>query len=93
MLVDLRGPATAMEVEAALAGDHVLLAAERSEAPNNLQVAGQSEITVRVSATGSGERSTRFWIWAAVDNLRLTAANAIACALELRRLRPQGKVQ
>jgi aspartate-semialdehyde dehydrogenase len=35
----------------------------------------------------------RFWLWAASDNLRLYAQNAVECALELRRLRPQGTVQ
>jgi aspartate-semialdehyde dehydrogenase len=40
----------------------------------------------------SGETS-RFWIWAASDNLRMAAQNAVECALDLRRLRPQGKVQ
>jgi aspartate-semialdehyde dehydrogenase len=29
----------------------------------------------------------------AVDNLKLAALNVIACASELRRLRPHGKVQ
>jgi aspartate-semialdehyde dehydrogenase len=29
----------------------------------------------------------------AADNLKLAALNAIACATELRRLRPSGKVQ
>jgi aspartate-semialdehyde dehydrogenase len=36
---------------------------------------------------------SRLWLWAASDNLRLQAQNAVACALELRRLRPQGTVQ
>ncbi|MCU1312970.1 MAG: hypothetical protein JWM54_727, partial [Acidobacteriaceae bacterium] len=31
--------------------------------------------------------------WAAADNLKLAATNAVACALEMRRLRPQGHVQ
>ena len=39
------------------------------------------------------QKSDRFWLWLAADNLRLAAANAISCAAELRRLRPQGKVQ
>jgi len=34
-----------------------------------------------------------FWFWLATDNLKLVALNAMACAGELRRLRPQGKVQ
>ena len=36
---------------------------------------------------------SRLWIWAASDNLRLQAQNAVECALDLRRLRPQGTVQ
>jgi aspartate-semialdehyde dehydrogenase len=37
--------------------------------------------------------SSRLWLWAAADNLRLAARNAVQCALDLRRLRPQGSVQ
>jgi aspartate-semialdehyde dehydrogenase len=49
---------------------------------------------VRVTRDGGGsERSKRFWVWLAADNLKLAALNAIACASELRKLRPQGKVQ
>jgi aspartate-semialdehyde dehydrogenase len=48
----------------------------------------------RVSAATAGdEPSCRFWLWLAADNLKLAALNAIACANELRRLRPLGKVQ
>ena len=36
---------------------------------------------------------SRLWLWMATDNLRLYAQNAVECALELRRLRPQGTVQ
>ena len=46
---------------------------------------------VRVSEDSAGEkRGTRFWLWLAADNLKLAALNAIACATELRRLRPSG---
>ena len=38
-------------------------------------------------------QASRLWLWAASDNLRLYAQNAVECALELRKLRPQGKVQ
>jgi aspartate-semialdehyde dehydrogenase len=49
---------------------------------------------VRVRAGDDETTATnRFWLWAAADNLKLTAMNAVACALEMRRLRPQGKVQ
>jgi aspartate-semialdehyde dehydrogenase len=67
---------------------------EESEPPSNLSAAGQEDIMVRVSAeTTSGEQGRRFWLWLAADNLKLAALNAIACATELRKLRPQGKVQ
>ncbi len=45
------------------------------------------------AAASEDAPSSRFWLWAAADNLKLTALNAVACALELRRLRPQGQVQ
>ena len=43
--------------------------------------------------SNDGSKGTRFWIWMAADNLKLAALNSIACATELRRLRPSGKVQ
>ena len=39
------------------------------------------------------ERLNRFWIWATLDNLKIASLNAMACAMELGRLRPKGKVQ
>ncbi len=37
--------------------------------------------------------TNRFWLWIVADNLKFAAQNAIACAVELNRLRPRGKVQ
>ncbi|HTV04018.1 MAG TPA: Asd/ArgC dimerization domain-containing protein [Acidobacteriaceae bacterium] len=83
-------------VEAALSGEHidVIMGDADSDAPNNLNTVGQSDVMVRVrTANGGTEQTPRFWIWASIDNLKFNALNAIASALELRRLRPQGKVQ
>jgi aspartate-semialdehyde dehydrogenase len=94
MLVDLGNGASVDEVEAALAGDHIDLVSGESDPPSNLSAAGQEDIMVRVKKdSGEGEEGKRFWIWLAADNLKLAALNAIACATELRRLRPSGKVQ
>jgi aspartate-semialdehyde dehydrogenase len=94
MLVELGKGATVNDVEAALAGDHIDVVNEESDPPSNLSAAGQEDIMVRVRKdSGDGEEGTRFWIWLAADNLKLAALNAIACATELRRLRPLGKVQ
>ena len=94
LLVELGRPATVEEVEAALAGEHIDVVSGESDPPSNLSAAGQEDIMVRVSQVADeGEMGTRFWLWLAADNLKLAALNAIACAVELRRLRPLGKVQ
>jgi aspartate-semialdehyde dehydrogenase len=51
-------------------------------------------VLVRVRAVEDETTATnRFWLWAAGDNLKLSAVNAVACAVEMRRLRPTGHVQ
>ncbi len=81
----------------ALGGEHLDLVLEETDSPSNLAAAGQNDVLVWLKpeppvARVSGETS-RFWLWAASDNLRLAAQNAVECALDLRRLRPHGKVQ
>jgi aspartate-semialdehyde dehydrogenase len=94
VLVELGEAASVGDVETALAGDHIDLVSAESDPPSNLSAAGQEDIMVRVRKdSGEGESGTRFWIWLAADNLKLMALNAIACAAELGRLRPLGKVQ
>jgi aspartate-semialdehyde dehydrogenase len=76
------------------ASEHIEVAASDEDAPSNLAAAGQDQMLVRVRAAQDEPIATnRFWLWAAADNLKLTAINAVACALEMRRLRPQGQVQ
>ncbi len=94
VLVEFSAPVTVEQVEAPLAGDNIDVVVGKSDPPSNLSAAGQEDIMVRVTAEPDGaETATRFWLWLAADNLKLAALNGIACALELRRLRPSGKVQ
>jgi aspartate-semialdehyde dehydrogenase len=94
LLVELVSPASVDQVEAILIGEHLDVVSRESDPPSNLSAAGQEDIMVRVSKdSGEGGLGTRFWLWLAADNLKLAALNAIACASELRRLRPSGKVQ
>ncbi|WP_213806388.1 Asd/ArgC dimerization domain-containing protein [Granulicella sp. dw_53] len=94
VLIELEQTATVEQVEAALAGEPIDVVDREADPPSNVSAAGQQNVMVRVSGEGAeGESSTRFWLWLAADNLKLAAVNAIACALELRRLRPSGKVQ
>lgn len=94
--VELERPVEIAALEEALSGDHMDLVLEDTDSPSNLAATGQNDVLVRlrseVGARNPSETS-RFWIWAASDNLRLHAQNAVECALELRRLRPQGTVQ
>jgi aspartate-semialdehyde dehydrogenase len=93
LLVELERAATEAEVEAALVGKHVEVRAAGMEAPNNVDAAGQDELLVSVQATKRDAAGTRFKLWVAGDNLRLAAANGVACAVELPQLRPSGEVQ
>ncbi len=94
--VELERPAVVADLEGALGGSHVDLILEDTDSPSNLAATGQSDVQVRMrpelSPRVQGETS-RVWLWAASDNLRLNAQNAVACALDLRRVRPQGTVQ
>ena len=94
LAVEIANPTSLDQVEAALAGEHVEIVTADSDPPTNLTVAGQENILVRVRPHNTKEQeTTRFWIWAGLDNLRFATFNALACALELKRLRPSGEVQ
>jgi len=84
-------------LEEALSGEHVDLVLEDTDSPSNLAAMGRNDVLVRLRPELAGARNanqtSRLWLWAASDNLRLNAQNALECALDLRRLRPQGTVQ
>jgi aspartate-semialdehyde dehydrogenase len=75
----------------ALAGEHIQLARTAEDSPSNVNVAGKDEILV--SARRDSVHENGFWLWAAVDNLRLSAITAADCATALAAVRPHGKVQ
>lgn len=94
--VDLERPVDIATLEEALSGDHVDLVLEDTDSPSNLAATGQNDVLVRLrleSGPRNANESSRLWLWAASDNLRVYAQNAVECALDLRRLRPQGTVQ
>ena len=94
--VELDRPVEISRLEEALGGDHVDVVLEDTDSPSNLAATGQNDVLVRLRPVAEGRnpaQATRFLLWAASDNLRLYAQNAVECALELRRLRPQGAVQ
>jgi aspartate-semialdehyde dehydrogenase len=95
--VELERPVAISALEEALSGDHVDLVLEDTDSPSNLAATGQNDVLVRLRPELEGSRqageTSRLWLWAASDNLRLYAQNAVECAADLRRLRPQKMVQ
>jgi aspartate-semialdehyde dehydrogenase len=94
--VELERPVEIVALEEALTGEHIELVLEDTDSPSNLAATGQNDVLVRLRPELLGRNSnqaSRLWLWAAADNLRLNAQNAVQCALDLRRLRPQGTVQ
>jgi aspartate-semialdehyde dehydrogenase len=94
--VELERAVSFSMLETALGGNHLELVLEETDSPSNLAATGQNDVLVRIRPVLSGRNPSevsRFWLWAASDNLRMYAQNALECAMELRRLRPQGKVQ
>lgn len=94
--LELERPVEIAALEEALGGEHVDLVMEDTDSPSNLAATGQNDVLVRLRAdqeAGGRTAASRFWLWAASDNLRLWAQNAVDCALDLRKIRPQGTVQ
>jgi aspartate-semialdehyde dehydrogenase len=93
--VELERAVEISALEEALSGEHVDLVLEDTDSPSNLAATGQNDVLVRMrpETQRNSSLASRLWLWAAADNLRLDAQNAVECALDLRRLRPQGTVQ
>jgi aspartate-semialdehyde dehydrogenase len=95
IFVELERPVEVSTLEDALSGERVDLVLEDTDSPSNLAATGQNDVLVRLrpEIPARGTAVSRLWLWAASDNLRMNAQNAVACAMDLRRLRPQGLVQ
>ena len=79
--VELERPVEIGALEEALSGEHVDLVLEDTDSPSNLAATGQNDVLVRLRPELQGRNSnqaSRLWLWAAADNLRLNAQNAVA---------------
>lgn len=70
------------ELEEVLAADPLELRGDDVEAPNNVDIAGQSGITVG-ALSPDRNCANAIWLWAAADNLRISAENATMIAGEV----------
>jgi len=74
-----------------LSGDHVTIPAVGEDAPTNVSSAGQSDIQLWLKP--DPVQPNGVWLWAAVDNLRISALTAVECAESMMATRPTGKIQ
>jgi aspartate-semialdehyde dehydrogenase len=85
---------TVEQMMAALSAPHVEVVQTDADAPGNLHSIGDKSVSVRIRFDEPGlAQSRRVWLWASADNLEISSLNAVECAQELRKLRPQGQVQ
>lgn len=89
--VELDKNVSAGDFTQAISGEHIEIARAADDSPSNVNVAGKDGILVAVRR--DAVRENAFWVWAAVDNLRLAAVTAVECATALATVRPHGKVQ
>jgi aspartate-semialdehyde dehydrogenase len=75
----------------ALAGEHVTILGPEDDAPSNVSSAGQAEVQVLVKP--DAVQPNGVWLWAAADNLRVSAITAVECAESMTATRPTGKIQ
>lgn len=71
----------AKELARSLNGGMVTVTEGASDAPTNVSAAGQDQVLLAVRKDPAHENG--WWLWAASDNLRIAALNAVDCALLL----------
>jgi aspartate-semialdehyde dehydrogenase len=91
LFLEMENAADVAKLSGALAGDHVMVAGNDEDAPSNVSSAGQSDIQVWLKADALQPNGV--WLWAAADNLRISALTAVECAESMMATRPTGKIQ
>ncbi len=84
-------PVDVQALSQALAGDHVAIPAAPEDSPTNVSSAGQADI--QLSLKPDPAQPNGVWLWAAADNLRISALTAVECAESMTATRPTGKIQ
>jgi aspartate-semialdehyde dehydrogenase len=91
MFLELENVPDVAALSEALAGDHVTLPSPEDDAPSNVSSAGQPNILLSVK--NDPTQPNGVWLWAAADNLRISALTAVECAESMTATRPTGKIQ
>lgn len=91
VFVEMHDAVDVAAISLALTGDHVSIPTADEESPSNVSSAGQPDIQLLLKTDPVQPNS--IWLWAAADNLRISALTAVECAESMTATRPTGKIQ
>jgi aspartate-semialdehyde dehydrogenase len=91
LFLELQSPVDLPALTVALTGDHVAISGADEDAPSNVSSAGQADIQLSLKIDPASPNGV--WLWAAADNLRISALTAVECAESMTATRPTGKIQ
>ncbi len=91
LFLEMNQPVEVQALSQALAGDHVAIPGADEESPTNVSSAGQADIQLSLKLDPAQPNGV--WLWAAADNLRISALTAVECAESMTATRPTGKIQ
>jgi aspartate-semialdehyde dehydrogenase len=91
VFLEMATPIDLQTLSQALAGDHVAIPGADEDPPSNVSAAGQADIQLSLKIDAAHPNGV--WLWAAVDNLRVSALTAVECAESMTATRPTGKIQ
>jgi aspartate-semialdehyde dehydrogenase len=91
LFLEMETPVDLASLAQKLTGDHVTMPDVGEDWPSNVSSAGQGDIQLAVKL--DAVQSNGVWIWATVDNLRVSALTAVECAESMMASRPTGKIQ
>jgi len=91
VFVDFSSAVDLPTLSQALTGDHVAIPGAEEDSPSNVSSAGQADIQLSLKIDPAQPNGV--WLWAAADNLRISALTAVECAESMTATRPTGKIQ
>jgi aspartate-semialdehyde dehydrogenase len=91
VFVEMNSPVDVQALSQSLAGDHIIIPGVDEDSPSNVSSAGQAEIQLLIKP--DSVQPNGVWLWAAADNLRISALTAVECAESMTATRPTGKIQ
>ena len=90
VFLEMENSSDAENLPQTLSGDHVTIPPP-DDSPSNVSSAGQPNLLLSVKPDPA--QANGVWVWAAADNLRISALTAVECAESMTATRPSGKIQ